>query len=51
MTTLESYRYSALDDSGNKISGTEKAASASAAHLMLIHAAYSRSTSSSTRAS
>jgi type IV pilus assembly protein PilC len=36
MTTLESYRYSALDESGKKISGTEKAASASAAHLMLI---------------
>jgi type IV pilus assembly protein PilC len=36
MTTLESYRYSALDESGNKVSGTEKAASASAAHLMLI---------------
>jgi type IV pilus assembly protein PilC len=36
MTTLESYRYSALDESGNKISGTEKATSASAAHLMLI---------------
>ena len=36
MTTLESYRYSALDESGNKVSGTEKAASVSAAHLMLI---------------
>jgi len=36
MTTLESYRYSALDDSGKKVSGTEKAVSASAAHLMLI---------------
>ena len=36
MTTLESYRYSALDESGNKVSGTEKATSASAAHLMLI---------------
>ena len=36
MTTLESYRYSALDESGNKVSGTEKAPSASAAHLMLI---------------
>ncbi len=36
MSTMESYRYNALDDSGNKVSGTEKAASASAAHLMLI---------------
>ena len=36
MSTLESYRYSALDESGKKVSGTEKAASASAAHLMLI---------------
>ena len=36
MSTLESYRYRALDESGNKISGTEKAASVSAAHLMLI---------------
>ena len=37
MTTLESYRYDALDENGNKVSGTEKAASVSAAHLMLIH--------------
>ncbi len=36
MTTMESYRYNALDESGKKVSGTEKAASASAAHLMLI---------------
>jgi type IV pilus assembly protein PilC len=36
MTTLESYRYSALDGNGHKINGTEKAESASAAHLMLI---------------
>ena len=36
MTTLESYRYNAVDESGNKVSGTEKAASVSAAHLMLI---------------
>jgi type IV pilus assembly protein PilC len=36
MTTTESYRYSALDESGHKVSGTEKATSASAAHLMLI---------------
>ena len=36
MTTLETYRYNAVDESGNKVSGTEKASSASAAHLMLI---------------
>ena len=36
MSTLESYRYNALDESGKKVSGTEKAASVSAAHLMLI---------------
>jgi type IV pilus assembly protein PilC len=36
MTTLESYRYSAVDENGKKVSGTEKAASASAAHLMLL---------------
>ena len=36
MTTLETYRYSAFDESGNKVSGTEKASSASAAHLMLM---------------
>jgi len=36
MTTLESFRYSALDGSGHKVSGTERAATASAAHLMLI---------------
>jgi type IV pilus assembly protein PilC len=36
MTTLESYRYSALDGNGNTVNGTEKAESASAAHLMLI---------------
>ena len=35
-TTMESYRYSAIDESGNKVSGTEKASSVSAAHLMLI---------------
>ena len=28
MSTLESYRYSALDESGKKVSGTEKATSA-----------------------
>jgi type IV pilus assembly protein PilC len=36
MSTMESYRYSALDENGNKVSGTEKAPSVSAAHLMLI---------------
>jgi len=36
MSTMESYRYSALDEKGNKVSGTEKALSVSAAHLMLI---------------
>jgi type IV pilus assembly protein PilC len=36
MGTTETYRYSALDESGNTVSGTEKASSASAAHLMLI---------------
>jgi len=36
MNTMESYRYSALDENGNKVSGTEKASSVSAAHLMLI---------------
>ena len=33
MTTLESYRYTALDGSGDKVRGTEKAASPSAAHI------------------
>ena len=36
MTTIETYRYRALDQSGNKVTGTEKASSVSAAHLMLI---------------
>ena len=36
MSTIESYRYSALDQDGKKVSGTEKASSVSAAHLMLI---------------
>ena len=36
MSTIESYRYNALDQNGKKISGTEKASSVSAAHLMLI---------------
>jgi type IV pilus assembly protein PilC len=36
MSTLESYRYTALDEAGGQVSGTEKAASASAAHLALL---------------
>src|SRR5580698_8347096 len=36
MKTLESYRYTALDDTGREVSGTEHAASASAAHLALL---------------
>jgi type IV pilus assembly protein PilC len=36
MSTTETYRYSALDESGKTVSGTEKASSVSAAHLMLI---------------
>ncbi len=36
MTILESYRYTALDESGSKVSGTEKAPSVSAAHLALL---------------
>jgi type IV pilus assembly protein PilC len=34
--TLESYRYSAVDEAGNKVSGTEKAPSLTAAHVMLF---------------
>ena len=36
MSTMETYRYSALDDRGDTVSGTEKATSASAAHLALL---------------
>ena len=36
MSTLESYRFSAVDELGNKVSGTEKATSVSAAHLLLL---------------
>src|SRR5271167_2244099 len=36
MTTLETYRYSAFNEDGDTVSGTEKAASASAAHLALL---------------
>jgi type IV pilus assembly protein PilC len=40
MKTLESYRYSALDANGDKVSGTEKATSVSAAHLALLQRGY-----------
>ena len=36
MSTLETYRYSAFDEDGDKVNGTEKATSASAAHLALL---------------
>jgi type IV pilus assembly protein PilC len=36
MSTMETYRYSALDERGDKVTGTEKATSASAAHLALL---------------
>ncbi|HEV3168042.1 MAG TPA: type II secretion system F family protein [Isosphaeraceae bacterium] len=36
----ETYRYSALDETGNQISGTEAATSASAAHLALLERGY-----------
>ena len=36
MSTLETYRYNALDEEGNKVHGTEKARSCRAAHLMLL---------------
>jgi type IV pilus assembly protein PilC len=35
-STLESYRYSAVDETGKTVSGTEKAPSMTAAHLMLV---------------
>jgi type IV pilus assembly protein PilC len=37
---MEKYRYSAMDDSGQKVSGTENAASRSAAHLALLERGY-----------
>ena len=37
---MEKYRYSAVDESGNKVSGTETAASRSAAHLALLERGY-----------
>ncbi len=36
MSTLEMYRYNALDEEGKKVRGKEKARSVSAAHLMLV---------------
>ena len=36
MSTLETFRYSALNETGDRVSGTEKAQSASAAHLALL---------------
>ena len=36
MTIMETYRYSAFDEKGDKVTGTEKATSASAAHLALL---------------
>ena len=35
-THLSHFRYTALDENGDKVSGTEKAPSASAAHLALL---------------
>jgi len=40
MKTLENYRYTALDEDGRKVSGTEKATSVSAAHLTLLQKGY-----------
>jgi len=37
---MEKYRYSAVDDSGKKVSGTETAASPGAAHLALLERGY-----------
>ncbi len=37
---MEKYRYSAVDESGNKITGTETATSRSAAHLALLERGY-----------
>jgi len=36
MNTLEKYRYSAVDENGNKVSGTQTATSASGAHFALL---------------
>src|ERR1700733_11111946 len=36
MSTLETFRYSAFNETGDRVSGTEKAQSASAAHLALL---------------
>src|SRR5580704_13278566 len=37
---MEKYRYSAIDDSGKEVSGTQSAASRSAAHLALLERGY-----------
>ena len=37
---MDKYRYSAVDDTGKKVSGTEAAASRSAAHLALLERGY-----------
>ena len=37
---MEKYRYSAIDDSGKEVSGTESAPSRSAAHLALLERGY-----------
>jgi len=37
---MEKYRYSAFDEAGNKVSGTESAPSAGAAHLALLDRGY-----------
>jgi type IV pilus assembly protein PilC len=36
MSTLETFRYSAFNETGDRVSGTEKAQTASAAHLALL---------------
>jgi type IV pilus assembly protein PilC len=40
MKTTESYRYSAIDQNGEKVTGTEKATSVGAAHLALLQRGY-----------
>ncbi len=37
---MEKFRYKALDDAGQKVSGTEEAASCGAAHLALLDRGY-----------
>src|SRR5580698_950769 len=36
MSTMETYRYTAVDEQGDKVTGSERALSASAAHLALL---------------